>query len=257
MINHARTLLLNKEGPYEPDPLIAGDEYIPEFTPITLSVGLQSVYNQLFGTISDYEGRLYRTAQYMSVLHSTEYAAYVTELDSRITYDPRGFNVMADGEYGTIVNNYTNQLLTVTGEWDATALLGRSITKWRLTGLAGNYVNVENVTDGLSNVQQAFAGNVLTLVGSDLVFNFEGNSIVVGDSWEVIHKLRPEPDLSAILSALQNPTDVVEAELYGEDPLHEPEPYRTFHNLVQKHYALPFRLSGALLAYIYRLEALR
>jgi hypothetical protein len=258
MINHARTLLLNLDGPREVNPTIPGDVYIPEYEAATLTEPLQSVYQQLFGTTPDYEGQLYRMVQYMDALHSTEFEAYVLDLDSRLTYDPKVSTAMSDGNFGTLALDYSDQRMTVTGEWNSTARTGRKTTEWHIDAVGGNFLTVQNVTDGLSSVQEAYAGTTLFLTGSTLVFNIEGTSLVSGDRWEVRHNVRPEPSIAAITSELRNPTDVVEEALYGSTIVDQiVEPYRSFYNLSQQHYAMPYQLSGILLAYIYRVEALR
>lgn len=158
MINHARTLLMNVPGPKEPT--VPGDAYVPVFAGLEDS-SLNDIRQLLFEAGLDYAGTVYRVAQYMSAVHATEYAAYATDLDSRITYDP-----------------------------DASGLLMTAALPDRFAYVLGAVLNDHTK-------QRMLFGDAAT------------------------------------------------------------EPYKTFYNLTFKHFALPYRISGIVLAFIYRLEALR
>ena len=85
MVNYLRTLLLNQDGPAptgEP-----GEEYIPaNYRKVTLSPALLSVRAALFGPDPDRRMLLYRTRQFLAILHSVPLAPFVAAADSRITY---------------------------------------------------------------------------------------------------------------------------------------------------------------------------
>lgn len=88
LINHARTLLLNKAAS------ATQGEYIdPEFLPQTLPEWLTNIYRCIFDGVVDPEMRI---RQIMQILHLTELRDYVLELDPRITYDPNSSNIHAD-----------------------------------------------------------------------------------------------------------------------------------------------------------------
>jgi hypothetical protein len=80
MINHARTLLLNTAivG------ALGGEYSSPDYVPVTLSPGLQTLWDTLFS--KNPAGWNYRARQLMTILHSTSMSKYVYELDPRITY---------------------------------------------------------------------------------------------------------------------------------------------------------------------------
>ena len=76
-----------------------------------------------------------------------------------------------------------------------------------------------------------------------------------GDTWRVYHKSRVKPDLGTVMSELRGTaTDVLSA-VFGTTP--RVEPYKTFANLFYKHYALPYQMTGLVLAYIYTLNRIR
>jgi len=257
VINHARTLLLNANGPHEPVPGVAGDEYIPVYESLALTAPFASVYRVLYGEAPDTVGSLYRTAQYMAILHATEFSAYLAALDTRITYEPRNSAAMSAGYYGTRVSDYSGQRMTVVGStWNAAAKLGRAVTTWQATALTTSRVEVQNLTTGASSTQTRVAGTPLRLTDSDLMFTLDGGPLTPDDYWRVVHTTPVAPDLSALMPALVLPSSDVTLALYGTELGDAVEPYKTFYNLAQ-HYALPYQLSGVLLAYLYRLEALR
>lgn len=87
MINHARTLLLNRSGAQRPGTAYFLEEYVPEdFAPVTLPGALSKAYNVLIGNRADNAFANYRVWSLMRMLHATELASYVTALDPRVTY---------------------------------------------------------------------------------------------------------------------------------------------------------------------------
>ena len=102
MLNHARTVLLNYRGPHAEQLETPGDVYIPVYDPMILTPELAAVYTLLFGTAFDYRGLVYRSSQYLGLMHSTEYEPYVYAQDSRITYSPDELTVMEDSIFATV-----------------------------------------------------------------------------------------------------------------------------------------------------------
>lgn len=250
MINHARTLLLNVQGPHLENLGIPGDVYIPPFEPVALTSGLTSVRTILLGATPDYDGQVYRAAQYMGVLHSTEYAPYVYVNDSRITYDPDNLTVMDDALFAVLVSGDSS--LVVTGTWADAGLDGRSVTTWKVTALTTTTVRVTNMVSGISVV---YADNeVKILIGSDYRITFNTQPYTAGNQWYVTCRARPQPSLGSILATIrQLPVSVID-EVFGDK---SQEPNKTFANLYNKHYAFPYQMSGFLFAYIKKLEDIR
>jgi hypothetical protein len=85
VINHVRTLLLNRDGEgNSPGP---GEEYTPPaYREVELPPELQKVRDVLFGASPDRRMLLYRLRQFMALLHSTPLSPFVTMDDPRITY---------------------------------------------------------------------------------------------------------------------------------------------------------------------------
>jgi hypothetical protein len=246
MINHARTLLLNVSGPRDASIYVPGDVYIPNYTALTLPSSLATIYRILFGAAPDYEGKVYRTAQYMDVLHGTEFQAYVYDLDSRITYDPNDADIFEEGLYFPIASSAQ---ITVNGTWPEGGSSGRVLTRWRITVPTENVFFVENLSDGQTATYAA--GATKYLVGSPLTFSTTLQPAPAGSRWTVINKSRP-PDLGGVLATLKTLPEATLAAVFGKT-----EPFVTCYNMFTQNNLLPYQLSGLLLAYIYRLDDLR
>lgn len=88
MINHARTLLCNVSGAqYQPQYL--GEEYIPpQYAAQPLPSYLQAARRLIFGTQPERVFLNHRVRELMQIIHETEFADYVYDLDPRVTYWP-------------------------------------------------------------------------------------------------------------------------------------------------------------------------
>ncbi len=100
MINHFRTILLNRTGPSDPMDLVTpSDVYIPEYTQKYIPLSLQDINHLLFGdclTDADLSRKAY---QLLKVVHGSDLRAEITAKDSRLTYDIS--EDIAFGEYQT------------------------------------------------------------------------------------------------------------------------------------------------------------
>lgn len=247
MINHARTLLLNVAGPHAENLGIPGDVYIPEYAAVVLPPDLQMIWNTLFGDAPDYDGLVHHVAQYMAILHSTEYGAYVTDLDPRLTYDPKNSGIMAEGFFGVSAGGPT--AINIEGNWDGAGAGGRVVTEWDIVALDADTLEVTNRTDRLSAIHDKLG--VKTLPGSTLYFSMDAQPYVSGTRWRVCSKARPKPYPSDVISLLK--PDVITTLFLDRNS----EPVKTFYNLYAKHWALPQRLSGVLLGLIHAIEELK
>ncbi len=258
MINHARTLLLNLPGPHLPSPTLPGDVYIPAFSPLDLASDLQAVRAVLFGQDPDYEGMLQRAAQYMAVLHSTEHVAHALALDSRVTYDPFDSGVGA-WPYGASVEwrEGADAAEVVSATAEAEPFVGRARLRWLVTATGAAAVQV---TSGqyapARDVSVTFNGGLssdipLPLSSAALRITTGTGSLIPGQTWSVSLLRRVSPDVAGVLTALAATSLsslFVRAEL---------EPVKTFRNMVYASDQQVLRLSGVLLALIYRMEDLR
>ena len=258
MINHVRTLLLNESGPRQPDLTIPGDVYIPEFTAQVLPGALESLYTVLFGVDADYRGKLYRAAQYMAVLHSTEYERHVLSADPRVTYRPRDSGV-SRWSFGPSVTSSqgapTAEVLPPHSK--ASEFSGRALLEWTVTAVTGlqvlvrdtrtgneSYTDLSLVDGSLSDIPLHGSSSVLRVLSG-------GAELTPGDLWQVRQLRRLEPDVSGVLAMI--PAAAVQDVFVGRDT----EPVKTFWNLLTTSDARHMQLTGLLLAFARRLDGLR
>jgi hypothetical protein len=89
MINHIRTLLLNRDGDHGYGYDYPGEEFVlPTFRAKTVPTFLKGALRSLFGSNPDRLYLNYRMRQIASLLHSTELEEFVVLPDSRVTYWP-------------------------------------------------------------------------------------------------------------------------------------------------------------------------
>lgn len=256
MINHARTLLMNVNGASRPAATFFLEEYIPSnFEAYELTSSLQDVYNVLFGSDADNVFRNYRAWQYMHVLHSTEFVQYVTDLDPRVTY-LNDRSVIDASQAASIepLNLLTTGDLFEVGRVEVTPSVSQMLPSWQLEVLSALYVRTINeksgrqldtvvtITDGLTNViPMAGQTNYGVRISAT-------SSLPVGAKWRITKPVFPDADLAQLAANLETVESSLN-QLFGVT-----EPYKTFKELWNKHALLTYRLSGALLAFIYRVE---
>jgi len=258
VINHARTLLLGQAGEIIPTGYYVGEEYVPSYNPIDLPPALKTVYEALFGLNPDYEGRLYRTAQYMALLHSTEYVDYVTDLDSLLTYDvsTSGFTEL-DYDIDIVTDSILE--LTIVGEWKEPSYKGRMRNDWVVEATDSNQILIRHTQTGTTQgsiliFNPEGVSNQFKLPESDLKAIIVAPSAMNGDRWEIRHRTSLAGTLTEVMGNLETLSFSTRQALFG---VRQDEPWLTFRNLFDKNQNLPFRLSGALLAFIYCIEEQR
>lgn len=97
MINHARTLLLNRAAKTNLITTETAAEFVPSvFFPVNLTSELQLVRRVLFGSKPDARFINLRIRELMGYVHQTELAHYVYDLDPRVTYWPTTTEDFAD-----------------------------------------------------------------------------------------------------------------------------------------------------------------
>lgn len=296
MINHGRTLLMNSSGTELVPDWVLGEQLIdPTFVALALPQYLLDIRHRLFGAAPDRQFMNYRLAQYMNVLHATELLDYLTALDPRMTdmnaaypelflntaFAPlsQSFSTSAQQGHSGIEPQQTPQPVawplfgplpytpevqslentsmdaTIIGEASSpdasgqswynflVSLIGSSLTLTSIAPQSKNQLLTVSFTDGLSE----------TVPLGDSGYSLLVPQIAAG-AWQVSFRLRPTWDLGQILAACRTAGDPVLSSLFG---LKRVEPYRTFHNLFQKHPELAYALGGLLLAAIYRSEEVR
>ena len=246
MINHARTLLLNRDGNGRPDPTYYMEEYVdPSFAAIKLPSYLQELYETLIGSSSGNAFANYRLRQYMLLLHSTEFQAYVYDLDPRVTY-------LTNRSAATSQNTTSYRALNVEADNVAFYFIGEASSESQAMKMYTNWA-VEAVTPTFVRVI-AQNGNKL-----DQLVSFSGgmtSEISVPNQKHFAFRIVsgiPTGDLTDLLEPLTGYVHRSGFQLFSTTV----EPFKTFGELWNKHNILAYRLSGLLLANVYRIEGVR
>lgn len=255
VVNHVRTLLLNRSGRGRPSPNYYLEEFIePDFAPVRLPSVLQEVGAALVEPGSDNAFANFRCQQYTRLLHATEFAQYVYALDPRVTYihelQVRKASVKVNG-----VN--TDAALTFAGSISADVGNPRLINNWTveasspldiLTTHRQSQETADTVVEFDTGVSSAFA-----MAGQTNFFSqIRAASCDAGDRWEVESFSEPEDDLTDVQIRLESLSAEALADLFpvrGHYPI--------FEKLWTRHALLSYRMSGLLLAFAYRAEEVR
>jgi hypothetical protein len=258
MINHARTLLLNRSGATRPAPDFFLEEYVdPAYRPIPLSSLLSAFQRALIGAADDAYAN-YRLWQYLGILHATEFESYVLELDPRVTY--RHERSIVNSAFGTSyveLNAEAGGLELFFSGAPKPVEPPRLMHDWMLELSPGPVLRSTDLRNGLVREDALSLTDGLTglmpLAGQEeFLVRLRGTTLTVDARWTVSHLLQPVDELSDLLLPLDNLADQFSATLFGAQ-----EPYRTFGQLWDKHAYIQYRMSGILLAYIYRAEEAR
>ena len=256
MINHVRTLLLNQDGSKRPMTTFFGEECVPElFRPVVLPAELMTVRRALLGSNPDTAGLNYMLWQYVRILHSTEFEDYVYALDTRVTY--LHTKTLVDFPFGPAADNNGDAL-----QFQGAPGLGGSDGKlqeswkieqlsqgsYRLTNMHTGQVSTEvvDVTDGVTDFMPipGHSGYLVrvfvTLVDTGL--------------WHVTYTSKPQATLDPTARAGQLNSIGVAVKL-ALFPAREP--FKTFVELWEQEARFAYKMSGVLLALVYRTEELR
>lgn len=270
MINHARTLLMNVDGPWKPGE--PGEEFMPQYyraVPVPPSV--EFVRMMLFGRDPDRTYINYRMRQLMTLLHATELEQYVLSLDSRLTYWPNDDAGLFDREFRTTCIKHVGPAADISfiGEPQADDRTGRCRHTWLVQFVADSLVRVSRTTPPRTEADITFTvssglSSPIPLAGTRLSLQVRtGHPELEGAAFTglqllVTHTGRPQTDLGELATRLQQTVDgAVVQQLFYDDHLQLVEPYASFKHLWEDHPNMPYRLGGLLLACIYRTEAAR
>ena len=216
------------------------------------------VYNILFGSNSDNAFRNYRAWQYMHILHSTEFVQYVTALDSRVTY--LNDRSIADASLSASIvplNALATANLFEVGAVEATPSVPQMLPSWQLEVLAALYVRTTNEMSGRQlDTTVTITEDLTSVIPMAGQANYRvriqaSPTLSVGAKWRITKPVFPDVDLTQLLANLETMESSLN-QLFGVA-----EPYKTFKELWNKHALLSYRLSGALLAFIYRAKEVR
>jgi hypothetical protein len=267
MINHARTLLLNKNGNERPAPDFFGEELVPEaYRAVPLPGYLIAMHQAIFGTDPDDEGRNFRLWQFMHLIHSTEFRQYVTALDTRITY--LNSKSLVTHPFGTTSSPSNapaeGSEVQPIGTPHLPATQGRLRQPWIVRADTTVTVSAEDFFSKKSQTTEVTVDGGLSsgfaLPGQ---VEFEGTIkqedpvtlLPSGAEWllELLHKPGPDWDVPNIIGLVNGLGDTTMSALFGAGE----EPYATFRQLWERELRYPYQISGLLLAVIYRTEDVR
>lgn len=257
MINHARTLLLNRDGASRPVPSYFLEEYVdPSYAALRLSTALSAFHVTLIGGIDDAAAN-YRLWQCTRILHSTEFTDYVTALDPRVTY--LHDRSIVDEPFGARASALDDDAASLDVFFEGQAVAGSPQTLYRewLLELSGSILRSTHIRTGEVREDSVSLTDELTasvpLAGqTGLLVRLRGSVLPASAQWQVVSLSRPEGDLSDLQESLGGVAERYSAEFFGMQ-----EPYRTFKELYDKHAYIQYRLSGLLLTYVYRAEEVR
>lgn len=250
MINHVRTLLLNRNGNTGPGLAFPGAEYVPSaYRARTLPPYLEAAMRALFGFKPDPLYQNYRLWQLMQLLHSTELEEYVLAPDPRVTYLRDGRPYFS-GVFGTTVEQYEGDVtpLYVSGtatpgvrcEWDV-VVDGTTLSSV-LSRPFQNTVDELLFDGGLSQPVQLPGSELKVRVHEDQHARF---SVTAAE--------RPAENLGEVLARLGQLLTPYQMTLFSVRP---EEPYRTFQQVYTLHPLGPYKYSALLLALAYRIDEL-
>lgn len=261
MINHVRTLLLNRDGASRPDPSYFLEEFVdPNYKALNLPSFLQLVYRVLFGSGADDAYMNFRLRQYMLTLASTEFQAYVVALDPRITYLRKNSVVdeIDNASATALTPSAQGFSLFFVGQPASSLILPRLQYDWILKVITPTVVNIvdlrTNVTTNVVVTSDSGLTDLIPLSGQVDFFCRIATDVPLpaGAQWHITAFSNPQGDLSALIEPLSDLGDVVFSELFGDN-----EPFKTFGELFSKEIYLQYRLSGVLLAAAYRADEVR
>jgi len=257
MINHGRTLLLNRAGDSRPDPTYFLEDYVPtDFQPVEFTDALSRVYEALIGEEADDAYANYQVWIILRAIHATEYASALTDLDPRITYlreravPDFGFKILSTDQPGVDVHP--------SAQFYQAATRRKLYHHWLLTMGAASLMLVtdmtgEGVTQKLVTGTTNLTDPIVLTGGDDLSVRLGAYPVTPGANWDLQGILSAPVGLPQIVTALEQLGGMVETEILGSTQ----EPYPTFKKLWKEHILLHHRLAGYLLGYIYKMEEAR
>ncbi len=262
MINHGRTLLLNRPRNGRPSNSFPGEELIPaDYRPVAYPSWIVRYMNVLFGRNSSALFVNQRLAQILTVMHSVEdFADYITELDSRITYRTDKIPVsMSNHSFNTLsVTSNSPGSFNLVGEITADVLSGRSSWTWKLEALSSGTVRATDQRTGdASDTEVTITGgltNVISLPGSDAGVTLSVPSLTAGYAWTLKYDAELNETVTDLLRRLNGASRQDKLNLFGTAAV---EPYLTFFGLYEHHFNVAHRLFGVIAALMYRCEEAR
>lgn len=261
MVNHVRTLLLNRNGSDVADLRVAGAELVPsDYRAVTLPSWLQGVRAALFGTAPDLLMMNYRLQQFLAVLHATELHEHVLAYDPRISYRPRRrADFFTDAfYYRALPGSGAPSSLYLQGTPRADDAAGRMEWSWQVRLDVGEaqvwrlQPSAQLNPDVTALTYTDYLSQPVALPGSGLYFQAASQQA----NWTIEARGRPRRGLGDILRDLEALLDGnLGGPLFGADLDQEPD--ATYRRLWQEDDRDLYRLGAVLLAVARRTERLR
>lgn len=253
MINHSRTLLINRGRDGSP-PDFPGEEFIdPDYIRRKLPPHLLRLHQLLFGQTPDRLFLNYRARQLLLVLHSTELGEFVLRRDPRVTYLPFLSTDLFDAVFDANIRQFAgpDRAFYMTGEYTADEGRGLSQQRYRLDVLADNTLKItrQRPTQQITEITYSLVGGLslpITLPGSSLSVRFPAPA--VGTAWQIDVAGRPASDIGQLLARIE--TSLGDGGVLQIFPPPYVEPIRTFKRVWEEHNSFLYRISALLLAAI-------
>jgi len=255
MPNMARTLLRNVDGDTAQTVGLFAKYVPPYYRAVPLSSGLLTVRRALFGSNPDQDGLDLMVWRYMRILHSTEYSDWLTALDPRITYD--GLESVLDVAYGPTVSR-DSAAFQFTGDPGLGGASGRLRAAWTIEQLSLGVYRITELSSRRSETYSVALSDGMTefmaMPGYTAYKVRIQTGLLTDSQWSVTYLSRPGPEMDPINRAVQASNIGIEAytELFPSR-----EPFKLFKQLWEQHSLFPYKMSGYLLALIYRTEEIR
>ena len=258
MINHARSLILNRQAEGRPELGTFGEEYIPEgYRQLDYTGYLDRIRTALLGSAEDPLYQNYRLMQYMDVMHANQYTEeYLLGLDTRYTYRPFKKTFM-DFDFSVEVEklNVTSMTLTTSGEPVVNETTGEALYRCMVRTAAGPKIAVRMAKGTAWNYYD------VTLVGEDATPVTLENGVIlqlsvplggwqVDADWLVTSMARPTRDLGLTIEVVNGLGAGATVGLFRDAP-------ETYRNLWYEGASLVDQLGGILGAFAYKAEEVR
>lgn len=265
MINHARTLLLNRDGNSGVGYNAPGEEFVdPKFVAKQVPPFLSTALARMFGAAPDRLYLNYRLWQLMSLLHTSELEEFVLALDPRVTYWPPVDNDFFDKVFVATVEQFAGPgtKLFITGEHLADEGAGIVTQQWQLTVLAGNQLEIKRLTPPptttiVDYTVESELGSLIGLPGTGLEIRFP--TAPVGTAWLVTSRARPQRDPAALLhevGSVLGEGNTNRVFNLGATIDRTDEPYVTFRRLYSSNDLFPYKYGALLLGIVHYLDTL-
>lgn len=260
MINHARTLLLNRPGASRPLPTYYLEEYVdPQYVPLALPGYLVQARDALLGRNPDNAYANFRLWEIFRTIDSTDYAHYVTDLDPRVTYRRRRsvVDVSHTTSYVPITPANTTKLYFA-GEPGSSLVSAQLQFDWQVQVVDALVVQITSIQLQRTELQTVTITDGLTslipLTGQPNLYMRVAciGSLPAGAGWQVTTFAEPDGDINNMIDPLSKLGDATLVQLFPNR-----DPYKLFGQLWGSPIFIQDRLTGMALAYAYHADEVR